>query len=133
MKKTSLLALLFLLATMAIYCQDRTQTAEPFEKIIRFKTFIYIDQQGTGIEAFRMLMPSDWQFEGGISWILNNPSMPAIASFQVRNPKGREEFEVFPNQPFFWTNSLGEYILSDDPNFNPNVGSKLNWQNMKKK
>lgn len=38
----------------------------PLKKIIRFKTFIYIDQKGTGIEAFRMLMPSDWQFEGGI-------------------------------------------------------------------
>ncbi|MCR4407769.1 MAG: hypothetical protein NUW24_12755 [Anaerolineae bacterium] len=27
-----------------------------------------------------------------------------------------------------WTNSLGEYILSNDPNFDPNVGSNLNWQ-----
>jgi hypothetical protein len=105
MKKTSTLAFLLLLAAIAIYCKDRTQAAGSLEKIIRFKTFIYIDQKGTGIEAFRMLMPSDWQFEGGIKWILDNPSMPAIASFQVRNPKGMEEFEVFPNQPFFWTNN----------------------------
>jgi hypothetical protein len=133
MKKTSTLAFLLLLAAAAIYCQDRAKTAEPLEKTIRLKTFIYIDQQGTGIEAFRMLMPSDWQFEGGINWTLDNPSMLATASFQVRNPKGREEFEAFPNQPFFWTNSLGEYILSDKPNFNPNVGSNLNWQSIKKK
>jgi hypothetical protein len=29
-----------------------------------------------------------------------------------------------------WTNSLGEYILSDDSSFNPNVGLNLNWQRM---
>jgi len=29
-----------------------------------------------------------------------------------------------------WTNSLGEYILSDDPNYNPNIGSNVNWTEM---
>jgi hypothetical protein len=71
----------------------------------RFKTFSYVDQQGIGIEAFRMLIPSDWEFDGGIRWVLDNPGMPAVASFRVRNPKGTEEFEVFPNQPFFWTDN----------------------------
>jgi hypothetical protein len=113
MKKTFLFSFLLLLAAMAIYCQERAQAAKPFENIIRFKTFIYNDQQGTGIEAFRMLIPSDWQFEGGINWTLDNPSMPAVASFRVRNPKGREEFEAFPNQPFFWTNN--SMILSMFP------------------
>jgi len=27
-----------------------------------------------------------------------------------------------------WANPLGEYVLSDDPGFNPNVGSTQNWQ-----
>jgi len=31
--------------------------------------------------------------------------MPAVASFRIRNPKGPEELEIFPNQPFFWTNN----------------------------
>lgn len=26
-----------------------------------------------------------------------------------------------------WSTPLGEYILSDDPNFNPNIGSNQNW------
>jgi hypothetical protein len=30
-----------------------------------------------------------------------------------------------------WTNSLGEYILADDPSYNPNIGSNLDWQPMK--
>ncbi len=32
-----------------------------------------------------------------------------------------------------WTNNLGEYILSDNPNFNPNIGSNINWQKIEKK
>lgn len=39
--------------------------------------------------------------------------MPAVASFKVYNPKGTEEFEVFPNQPFFWTNN--QMLLSMFP------------------
>jgi hypothetical protein len=30
-----------------------------------------------------------------------------------------------------WVSGNGEYILSNDPNFNPNVGSTQNWQRMK--
>ncbi len=32
-----------------------------------------------------------------------------------------------------WTNSLGEYILSDDYSFDPNAGSNLNWQQMQRR
>jgi hypothetical protein len=78
--------------------------------MIRFKTFSYIDKQGIGIEAFQMLIPSDWQFEGGIRWVLDNPGMPAAAGFRVRNLNRTLEFEVFPSQPFFWTNN--QMILS---------------------
>ncbi len=83
------------------------------EKVMRFKTFSYVDKQGIGIEAFRFLMPSEWQFNGGIKWILDNPGMPAVAAFKVRNTGGKEEFEVFPNQPFFWTNN--QMLLSTFP------------------
>jgi hypothetical protein len=82
--------------------------------VTRFKTLKYIDkQEGMGIEAFRMLIPSDWQFEGGIKWVLDNPRLPAVAGFRVGNPKGAEEFEVFPTQAFFWTDN--ETVLSMFP------------------
>ena len=29
-----------------------------------------------------------------------------------------------------WANNLGEYIVTDDPNLNPNVGSNLHWEPM---
>lgn len=72
---------------------------------IRFKSFSYIDREGMGIEAFRMLIPVEWKFTGGINWMLDNPGMPATAHFRVSAPDGSGEFEVFPNQPFFWTNN----------------------------
>ncbi len=73
--------------------------------VLRFKKFTYVDQQGTGLEAFSFLMPSDWKFEGGIQWILDNPAMPSVTAFKILNPGGKEQFEVFPNQCFFWTNN----------------------------
>jgi len=85
--------------------------------LFKFKKFSYIDQQGTGAEAFSFLMPVDWTFEGGLIWLTDNPAMPATAAFKVSNPKGSEEFEVFPNQPFFW--STNQQLLGLFP-----VGSK---------
>jgi len=34
---------------------------------VHFKTISYIDHQGAGIEAFRMLIPSEWEFDGGVT------------------------------------------------------------------
>jgi hypothetical protein len=117
-KKALFLTFLVVLSMCIMYCgrseqynkaDRKMKESESFPKreaaVIRFKTFRYIDKQGIGIEAFRILLPVEWQFEGGIRWVLDNPGMPAVASFKVRNPNGLEEFEVFPNQAFFWTNN----------------------------
>lgn len=85
--------------------------------VLKFKRLSYIDQQGTGSEAFSFLMPVDWVFQGGLIWLTDNPGMPATAAFTVSNPAGTEEFEVFPNQPFFW--STNQQLLGLFP-----VGSK---------
>jgi hypothetical protein len=38
---------------------------------------------------------------------------------------------ALPNAyPNAWCNALGEYIVSDDPNFNPNPGSSVSWTQM---
>jgi hypothetical protein len=78
---------------------------------IKFRRFSYIDQQGTGSEAFSFLMPADWKFSGGLIWLTDNPGMPATAAFTVSNPKGSEAFEVFSNQPFFWSTDPGSLVL----------------------
>lgn len=89
--------------TEATDSPQRRSEAAGEKEAVRFKTIRYIDESGTGIEAFSMLVPADWEFQGGITWLLDNPGMPATAALTVRNPNGSEEFEVFPNQAFFWT------------------------------
>ena len=120
------LIIIFVFMFNQIYCQQKESgktskqtisSSEQTVKTLRFKKFSCVDTQGIGIEAFSMLIPSDWQFDGGIQWVLDNPAMPARAAFHVYNPKGSEEFEVFPNQPFFWTNN--QMLLYTFP-----VGSK---------
>jgi hypothetical protein len=106
MKK--LLSLLFILFVFAWYLQGQASAST-----VRFKTLKYIDNQGIGIEAFSMLIPADWQFQGGIQWVMDNPAMPAVSAFRVTNPNGTEEFEAFPNHMFFWTNN--QMILSMFP------------------
>ncbi|MBC7232248.1 MAG: zinc ribbon domain-containing protein [Chloroflexi bacterium] len=78
---------------------------EAFVQGMHLKLLSCVDTQGIGIEAFRMLIPSGWEFAGGVHWLMNNPGMPAVIAFQVRNPGGAEAFEVFPSLPFYWTNN----------------------------
>jgi hypothetical protein len=60
------------------------------------------DDQGTGLEVLRMLIPVGWQFQGGVRWLLDNPAMPATLACQVSNPQGAEAFEILPNLNFTW-------------------------------
>lgn len=86
--------------------QDKTKNTgeQPtLTKGMRLTTYTCMDAQGTGLEAFRMLLPAGWQFRGGVIWLPNNPFMPATLGFQIFNPSGVEAFESFPTQPFYWT------------------------------
>jgi hypothetical protein len=29
---------------------------------------------------------------------------------------------------YAWANPLGEYVITDNPNFNPNIGSNETWE-----
>jgi len=35
---------------------------------VHLRAHSYIDQQAGGIDAFRILIPKTWQFEGGVFW-----------------------------------------------------------------
>ncbi len=72
---------------------------------VRYKAVSFTDSQGIGTKAFSMLIPSDWQSEGTISWIFDNPAMPAAGDFRAWDPNGSEEFHLFANQAFFWSDN----------------------------
>lgn len=105
--------ILVLLCIGAVGCLVFTPAAGAAGETLRLKRFSYVDRQGIGSEAFSLLIPVGWQFQGGVRWVLDNPALPAVAQFKVRNPKGREEMEVFPNQALFWTNN--QMLLSTFP------------------
>ena len=72
---------------------------------VKYKTESYIDTEGIGTTAFSVLIPIDWKFQGRINWVFDNPTMPATATIKVWNPTSSEEFNIFPNQAFFWTDN----------------------------
>jgi hypothetical protein len=84
---------------------DSTAGPGPAAGAIRFTPYRCIDTEGLGIEAFSVLLPAGWRFEGGIRWRLDNPAFPAYAACRVSTPDGVEAFEVFPNLPYFWTDN----------------------------
>jgi hypothetical protein len=84
---------------------DSKQTSAGAGTYVKFKKYDYVDRAGIGMKAFSILVPAGWHFTGGIKWVLDNPGMPAVVSFRITNPSGREEMDVFPAQSFFWTNS----------------------------
>jgi hypothetical protein len=74
----------------------------------KFKKHVVMDRQGLGIEAFRLLIPEDWRFDGGIQWLSNSLQLTRVA-FKVTHPDGITAYEVFPEFAFFY---------SADPNMN---------------
>jgi hypothetical protein len=91
-------------------CNSQSQNQDQKESknkghFIKLKNFSYVDQQGTGTEAFSMLLPVDWQFEGGIQYSLDNPAMPGVLACRAFSQDRKQVFEIFPNRSFFWTTS----------------------------
>ncbi len=94
-----------------IWNRPATKTKEPQKpsalRGMHLKKFTFTDAEGTGLDVFHMLMPVGWQFEGGCRWLLDNPGMPAVVTFQVSNPQGAEMFSVLPNINLFWNPMAG--------------------------
>ena len=88
-----------------IWQRSRGQGPEQPVRGIRLHMFRYVEEEVTGLEVFRMLVPAGWQFQGGCRWLMDNPGMPATVAFQVFNPQGAEAFESLPNMNFIWTNN----------------------------
>ncbi|OGD10496.1 MAG: hypothetical protein A2Y86_09185 [Candidatus Aminicenantes bacterium RBG_13_62_12] len=60
-----------------------------------------MDQQFMGLEAFRLLVPKDWIFNGGITWnFARNPPEP-YTIYAVSSPAGGSVIQQFPRVNFF--------------------------------
>jgi hypothetical protein len=68
---------------------------------VHLRAVVVRDSEGTGAEAYRLLVPSGWEFRGAVQWHIENPMVPVTASFQAYNPKGLEALELLPTLPFY--------------------------------
>jgi hypothetical protein len=66
-----------------------------------FRNQIVFDQQFMNLEAFRLLVPKDWIFNGGITWnFAKNPPEP-YTIYTVTSPDGGSVIQQFPRVNFF--------------------------------
>jgi hypothetical protein len=76
----------------------------------RMKLMRVMDKEGWGepVEAFRLLIPSDWSVEGGVRWVSDLGCPPNIIQVQFRAtaPDGVTAIEFLPN--YTWAST-------DDP------------------
>lgn len=49
---------------------------------------------------------------------------------RFHDPHAGKEVELPAGYGRAWANPLGEYVVSDSPSYNPNVGSNLHWEEM---
>jgi hypothetical protein len=117
---------LFFILALVLTCgniNSKNMVSQNNANILKFKKLSCIDTQGTGIEAYSFLMPSDWKFAGGITWNPEQVAMPASNTCRVFNPLGHEEFEGFANQCYFW--STNKQLLITNPPGSKYFGSKV--------
>ncbi|MEW6215835.1 MAG: hypothetical protein AB1478_11655 [Nitrospirota bacterium] len=84
-------------------------------------------------EISDMMMQSYYQRQAVNDRIADNFSQYIRGVDEYYNPIEQKPVELPSGYQNAWANSLGEYILSDNHNFNPNIGSNLNWQRMERK
>jgi hypothetical protein len=46
------------------------------------------------------------------------------------DPHAGKEVELPSGHGYAWSNNLGEYIVTESPSYNPNVGSNLDWEQL---
>jgi len=92
---------LVLLLALLLYPAS-TSGAEP-GRPLHLARQVVVDTHGFGYEAFSVLVPRDWAFEGRVDWQFR----PGVAQFtlqcRARSPDGAAVFEVMPDASFMWS------------------------------
>lgn len=66
---------------------------------------VVVDQQGFGYEAFHVLVPQDWSFQGGVVWNFGKLPPEAKAAYTITSPGGRAVIEQLPAMNMAWSQS----------------------------
>ncbi|MBM4256931.1 MAG: hypothetical protein FJ147_13670 [Deltaproteobacteria bacterium] len=49
------------------------------------------------------------------------------------DPSSNYPVDLPNDYQYAWSNGLGEYVLSNDANYNPNLGTNVNWTELQRK
>lgn len=101
MRRSHSVLLLALLLGTACTASPEPKAAGQHQLILRQQ--VVVDQQGMGFEAFRMLVPKDWSFAGGISWNYGKFPPEARTAYTITSPDGRAVIESFPALNLYWS------------------------------
>lgn len=72
---------------------------------------------------------SDWERRQRVNErIVRNFSDNIRGVQRYNDPYTGKEVELPSEYGYAWANNLGEYITTDSPGYNPNIGSNLHWQ-----
>jgi PDZ domain len=87
-------------------------------KIIRFRPFAIRDPQINNLEVLRLLVPEDWQVQGGVLW-RHDRAILATAVLRVYNPKSSEAVHFLPIEQFAqanpgWGFGIGSIYLGSE-------------------
>lgn len=88
----ALVVLCALLAPIPLLAQGQT---------LRLRAVSVNDPMVNNIEAFRMLVPADWQVQGGVVWRIEMANLASVI-MRVFAPNGSAMLETYPNIPFTW-------------------------------
>jgi hypothetical protein len=76
---------------------------QPQSQPLVFRNQIVMDPQGLGLEVFRMLVPKDWIFDGGITWNFSKNPPEAFTIYTVSSPDRNAIIQQFPHMNMFWS------------------------------
>lgn len=95
-------------ASQAATPRPPARTAAPAAPLV-FRGHAVVDTQGFGSEVFRMLIPKDWTFAGGVAWDMAKIPPDAKIAYTISSPDGLSVLEKAAPMTFLW---------SQDPNMN---------------
>lgn len=83
--------------------QTGSQPASQSGAPLVFRNQVIMDQQGLGLEVFRMLVPKDWVFNGGIMWDFAKNPPEGYVAYMIASPDGNSVIQQFPQIHLYWS------------------------------
>jgi hypothetical protein len=80
-----------------------------------------------------MIMDSYTQRQSTLDRLSDQFSQAIRGVDAYRDPLDGRDLELPGGYRQAWSNGLGEYVLSDDPTFDPNVGSTVSWEPLERR